>query len=155
PALLAGPAAEDGRLLHHGREVGLRPAFLAEIERQSAIRRPWTGVGAASVSVLVQNELPRLEVQLFGSFVLHRDGQLVTRAGRKVDRARELAAVLILNPQGLRDETIAEMMFPEMPREKALHNLQMAAYSLRNDLGSKAAVRYGARSYQLNPQLEL
>jgi len=31
----------------------------------------------------------------------------------------------------------------------------MAAYSLRNDLGSKAAVRYGARSYQLNPQLEL
>jgi two-component SAPR family response regulator len=31
----------------------------------------------------------------------------------------------------------------------------MAAYSLRNDLGSKAAVRYGARSYQLNPRLEL
>jgi DNA-binding SARP family transcriptional activator len=31
----------------------------------------------------------------------------------------------------------------------------MAAYSLRDDLGSKAAVRYGARSYQLNPQLEL
>ena len=87
--------------------------------------------------------------------MLHRDGQLVTRAARKVDRARELAAVLILNPKGLRDETIAEMMFPEMPREKALHNLQMAAYSLRNDLGSKAAVRYGARSYQLNPQLEL
>ena len=46
-------------------------------------------------------------------------------------------------------------MLPEMPRERALHNLQMAAYSLRNDLGSKAAVRYGARSYQLNPQLEL
>jgi DNA-binding SARP family transcriptional activator len=103
----------------------------------------------------VHNELPRLEVQLFGSFVLHRDGQMVTRAARKVDRARELAAVLILNPQGLRDDSIAEMMFPEMPREKALHNLQMAAYSLRNDLGSKAAVRYGARSYQLNPQLEL
>jgi DNA-binding SARP family transcriptional activator len=31
----------------------------------------------------------------------------------------------------------------------------MAAYSLRDDLGSKAAVRYGAHSYQLNPQLEL
>jgi ATP/maltotriose-dependent transcriptional regulator MalT len=155
PALLAGPAAEDGRLLQHGREIGLRPAFLAEVERQAAIRRPWTGIGATPLSVLIQNDLPRLEVQLFGSFVLHRDGQLVTRASRKVDRARELAAVLILNPQGLRDETIAEMMFTEMPREKALHNLQMAAYSLRNDLGSKAAVRYGARSYQLNPQLEL
>jgi LuxR family maltose regulon positive regulatory protein len=155
PALLAGPAAEDGRLLRHGREIGMRTAFLAEIERLAAIRSPWTGVGAAPVSVLIQNNLPRLEVQLFGSFVLHRDGQLVTHASRKVDRARELAAVLILNPQGLRDELIAEMMFPEMPREKALHNLQMAAYSLRNDLGSKAAVRYGARSYQLNPQLEL
>jgi two-component SAPR family response regulator len=46
-------------------------------------------------------------------------------------------------------------MFPDMPRESALHNLQMAAYSLRKDLGSKAAVRYGARTYQLNPQLEL
>src|SRR5262249_50751711 len=64
-------------------------------------------------------------------------------------------ALLILNPEGLRDETFAEMMFTEMPREKALHNLQMAAYSLRNELGSKAAVRYGTRSYQLNPQLEL
>jgi LuxR family maltose regulon positive regulatory protein len=155
PALLAGPAAEDGRLLQHGRQIGLRPVFLAEVERLAAIRRPWTGVGAAPITVVVDNALPRLEVQLFGSFVLHRDGQLVSRASRKVDRARELAAVLILNPKGLRDDTIAEMMFPEMQREKALHNLQMAAYSLRNDLGSKAAVRYGARSYQLNPQLEL
>jgi ATP/maltotriose-dependent transcriptional regulator MalT/DNA-binding SARP family transcriptional activator len=155
PALLAGVAAEDGRLLRHGRQIGLKPALLAEVERLAAIRRPWTGVGATPVTMLVQNDLPRLEVQLFSSFVLHRDGQLVSRASRKVDRARELAAVLILNPAGLRDDTIAEMMFPEMQREKALHNLQMAAYSLRNDLGNKAAVRYGARSYQLNPQLEL
>ena len=155
PALLAGPAAEDGRLLRHGRQIGLKPAFLAEVEGLATLRRPWTGVNAAPVSMLVQNELPRLEVQLFGAFVLHRDGQLVTRASRKVDRARELAAVLILNPAGLHDDTIAEMMFPDMQREKALHNLQMAAYSLRNDLGSKAAVRYGARSYRLNPQLEL
>ena len=51
PALLAGPAAEDGRLLQHSREIGLRPVFLAEVERQAAIRRPWTGVGAAPVSV--------------------------------------------------------------------------------------------------------
>jgi len=155
PALLASPAAEDGRLLRHGREIGIKPVFLAEVDRLAAIRRPWTGVAAVPLSVLVQNELPRLEVQLFGSFVLHRDGQLVTRASRKVDRARELAALLILNPKGLPDDTIAELMFPDMQREKALHNLQMAAYSLRNDLGSKAAVRYGTRSYQLNPQLEL
>jgi DNA-binding SARP family transcriptional activator len=63
--------------------------------------------------------------------------------------------LLILNPKGLPDETIAEHMWPEMKRERALHNLQMAAYSLREDLDCKAAVRYGARTYQLNPQLEL
>src|SRR5207248_1758958 len=103
PALLAGPAAEDGRLLRHGREIGLRPVFLAEVDRLAAIRRPWTGVSPASVSVLIQNELPRLEVQLFGSFVLHREGQLITRASRKVDRARELVALLILYPKGLPD----------------------------------------------------
>ena len=79
----------------------------------------------------------------------------MTKGSRKVDRARELAALLILNPKGLADDAIAERMFPEMQHESALHNLQMAAYSLRKDLGSKAAVRYGARSYQLNPQLEL
>jgi DNA-binding SARP family transcriptional activator len=129
--------------------------FLAEVERLSATRRPWTGVHATPVTVLVANELPRIEAQLFGSFVLHRDGHLVTRGSRKVDRARELAALLILNPKGLSDDTIAERMFPDMARESALHNLQMAAYSLRKDLGSKAAVRYGARTYQLNPQLEL
>ncbi len=92
---------------------------------------------------------------MFGSIVLHRDGKLVHNLTRKVDRARELLALLILNPQGLPDETIAEQMWPEMRPQRALHNLQMAAYSLRDDLSSKAAVRYGARSYQLNPQLEL
>ena len=155
PSLIAGPAAEDPRLLQHGREMGISPVFLADVDRLAATRRPWTGVPVAPVSVLVLNELPRVEAQLFGSFMLHRDGQLVTKGSRKVDRARELAALLILNPKGLPDDAIAELMFPEMPRESALHNLQMAAYSLRKDLGSKAAVRYGARSYQLNPQLEL
>jgi DNA-binding SARP family transcriptional activator len=156
PALLAGPAAEDSRLLQRGRQLGLSPNVLAEVERLSSTRRPWTGITSEKVvSVVANNELPRLEVQLFGAFVLHRDGQLVVKASRKVDRARELAALLILNPKGLPDEAIADQMFPEMPHEGALHNLQMAAYSLRKDLGNKAAVRYGARSYQLNPQLEL
>lgn len=155
PAVIAGPAAEDPQLLQHGREIGLSPVFLAEVERLAATRRPWTGVPSTPVTVLIANELPRIEAQLFGSFVVHRDGHLVTKGSRKLDRARELAALLILNPKGLSDDTIAERMFPDMPRESALHNLQMAAYSLRKDLGSKAAVRYGARTYQLNPQLEL
>jgi ATP/maltotriose-dependent transcriptional regulator MalT/DNA-binding SARP family transcriptional activator len=155
-ALLAGPAAEDSRLLEHGRQVGLSPVFLAEVERLSATRKPWTGVTTPHAHVVVKNELPRIEVQLFGSFVLYRDGQLVSNAARKVDRMRELAAILILNPKGLSDDAIAESMFPDMERERALHNLQMSASMLRSRLlGSKAAVRYSARMYQLNPQIEL
>jgi ATP/maltotriose-dependent transcriptional regulator MalT/DNA-binding SARP family transcriptional activator len=157
PALLAGPAAEDPHLLQRGRQVGLNPVVLAEVDRLSATRRPWTGVtppepAAATASA---TDLPRLEVQLFGAFVLHCNGALLKKGARKLDRARELVALLILHPGGLPDETIAEHMWPGMPPESALHNLQMAAYSLRKDLGSKAAVLYGARSYQLNPQLEL
>ncbi|MDQ6672932.1 MAG: hypothetical protein M3069_19690 [Chloroflexota bacterium] len=156
PALLAGPAAEDPRLLQAGRNLGLSPNLLAEVERMSATRRPWTGIRTPpSLNVVARSELPRLEAQLFGSFVLHRDGEHVQTVTRKVDRARELLALLILNPKGLPDETIAEHMWPDMPRERALHNLQMATYSLRDDLRSKAAIRYGAHSYQLNPQLEL
>jgi len=156
PPLLARAAAEDTRLLQYGRQVGLQPVLLAEVDRMAATRRPWTGVRQlAPLAVVVENALPRLEVQLFGQFVLHRDGELVRKGTRKVDRARELLALLILNPNGLADEAIAELMWPGMPSESALHNVQMATYSLRHDLGSKATVRYSAHLYQLAPQLEL
>jgi ATP/maltotriose-dependent transcriptional regulator MalT/DNA-binding SARP family transcriptional activator len=155
PALLAGPAAEDPHLLQRGRQVGLHPVFLAEVDRLSATRRPWTGVAPTDPQDTPDSDLPRVEVQLFGSFVLHCNGHLYKNGSRKLDRARELMALLILHPGGLPDESIAERMWPGMAPESALHNLQMAAYSLRKDLGSKTAVLYGSRTYQLNPQLEL
>jgi DNA-binding SARP family transcriptional activator len=156
PGLLAGPAAEAPRLLQSGRKLGVDPLVLGEVERLAATRRPWTGIRARPrLEVAVQNELPRVEVQLFGSFVLHRNGQLIEKASRKIDRAGELAALLILHPNGLSDEAIAEMMFPDKAGEGAQHNLQMAVYGLRKDLGSKVAVRYGAHMYQLSPELEL
>lgn len=155
PGLLAGPSAEDGRLLQHGRQIGLNPVVLAEVDRLAATRRPWTGVTPQAPVVIAQNDLPRLEAQLFGSFVLFRDGELLTNASRKIDRIGELAALLILHPKGMPDDTIAELMFPDMKPQRALHNLQMAASSLRKLLGSKAAVRYSAKTYQLSPQIEL
>jgi LuxR family maltose regulon positive regulatory protein len=155
PTYLASPAAEDGNLLKYGRDLGLNPVLLAEVERLAGPRRPWTGVESRSpINVVARNELPRIEVQLFGSFVLHRDGQLVSSVSGKVDRLRELVALLILYPQGLPDDEIAERMFPDMRHERGLHNLHAAIYSLRKELG-KAAVRFGAHTYQLNPQLEL
>ncbi|MBV9172840.1 MAG: AAA family ATPase, partial [Chloroflexi bacterium] len=156
PSLLARPAAEDTRLLEYGRAIGLNPVLLADVERIASTRRPWTGLqNTGHLEIVAENPLPRLDVQLFGPFMLHVDGELIRKGKRKVDRARELLALLVLNPNGVADETIAQMMWPEMPVESALHNLQMAAYSLRHDLGSKATVRYGAHTYQLNPQLQL
>jgi DNA-binding SARP family transcriptional activator len=66
-----------------------------------------------------------------------------------------LFALLVLHPNGLPDREIAELLWPEMAPQRALHNLQMAAYLLRRWLGSKAALRYSAGTYQLSPQIEL
>lgn len=153
---LVAPVAEDSRLLEHGLRVGIEPATLVDVERQAATRRPWSGVPQQPMlAVVARNDLPRLEVRLFGPFVLHRDGELVEGGPRKADRARELLALLILHPNGLPDREIAELLWPEMAPQRALHNQQMAAYLLRRWLGSKAALRYHAGTYQLNPQIEL
>ena len=157
PAALARPVAEDPRLLQEGRKVGINPVVLGEIERLAQRRATWTENTrtAEPLLVAVKNDLPRVEVRLFGSFVLYRNGELVQQPSRKVDRVREFASLLILNPKGISDDDIAETMFPEMPRETALHNVQMAAYKLRKELDSKVAVQYSKKTYQLNPRLEL
>jgi LuxR family transcriptional regulator, maltose regulon positive regulatory protein len=155
-APLVAPVAEDPSLLKHGLRVGLEPSVLAEIERQAATRRPWSGVPErAPIAVVARNDLPRLEARLFGNFILHRDGELVEPEARKVDRARELFALLLLHPNGLPDREIAELLWPEMAPQRGLHNLQMTAYLLRRWLGAKAALRYSAGTYQLNPQMEV
>lgn len=155
PAMLAGPAAEDPCLLDSGKSHGREVAFLGDVDKLAATRRPWSGATAPSRPVVVvRNDLPRVEVKLFGSFELHVEGELVSKALRK-DRVRELGAVLVLHASGLPDTDIAEMMFPDFEVEKARHNLQMATYGLRHLLGSSAAVQYSARTYQLNPRLPL
>ncbi len=154
--MLAGPVAEDDRLLRHGLAAGVDPFTLGRIERLAAARRPWTGVPRpAQLAVVARNDLPRLEVRLFGGFTLYRDGQVLDAGDRRVDRARELLSLLVLHSAGLPDREIAAMLWPEMAPQRGVHNLQMAAYLLRRLLGSKAAVRYAAGTYQLAPQLEL
>jgi LuxR family maltose regulon positive regulatory protein len=155
-APLVAAVAEDSRLLQHGLRVGMDAKLLGDIERQAATRRPWSGVPQTQMlEVVARNDLPRLEVRLFGAFVLCRDGEFIESGTRKVDRARELFALLVLHPNGLPDREIAELLWPEMAPQRALHNLQMAAYLLRRWLGAKAAVRYAAGTYQLNPQMEV
>jgi ATP/maltotriose-dependent transcriptional regulator MalT/DNA-binding SARP family transcriptional activator len=155
---LAGPAAEDPRLLRYGLELGLDPPTLGEAERRAAMRQPWAGIAMqppVPVKVVARNDLPRLEARLFGSFVLHRDGQLVEAGPRRSDRGRQLFALLALYPNGLSDREIAKRLWPAMAPQRALHNLQMAAYLLRRQIGSKAAVRFVAGTYQFAPQLDV
>jgi DNA-binding SARP family transcriptional activator len=155
-SILGWPAAEDPRLLEYGLKLGLNPPVLREVERLSNLCQPWSGVRQAPLQVVAENPLPRLEVQLFGAFVLHRDGQLVDTGPRKIARARELLALLVLHPKGLADDLITDYMWPGMSPQSAQHNLHVAASNLRRvELQAKAAVRYSAGTYQLHPQLEL
>jgi DNA-binding SARP family transcriptional activator len=156
-AVLARPAAEDPALLQFGLRAGLDPTLLAEADRIAATRRPWTGVEPpATLELVASNDLPRVEVRLFGAYALHCDGELATAGARgRVDRARELLAVLILHPAGLSDGEIVELLWADMGPERARHNLRMTVYLLRRLLGSKATVQLKATKYRLAPQLEL
>jgi LuxR family transcriptional regulator, maltose regulon positive regulatory protein len=156
-AALARPAAEDGALLRHGLQLGVEPLLLGDADRIASRRRPWTGVREpAALELVAVNDLPRVEVRLFGAFALHCDGQLATAGPRgHLDRARELLALLVLHPSGLPDQEIVDLLWPDMRPQQALHNLRMTAYLLRRLMGSKATVRYVGSSYQLAPQLEL
>jgi DNA-binding SARP family transcriptional activator len=152
-SILAGVAAEDGRLVRYGLQIGVAPANLALVERLAARRRPWTRKPKNSAErVPDRAELPRWEARLFGSFILHRDGQLVD-LGVKRDRARELLALLLLHPDGLPTRTIADLLWPDMTPERSMHNLRMTVYLLRVMLGSKACVRHAALAYRLEPGL--
>ncbi|HYY88402.1 MAG TPA: hypothetical protein VFA49_06390 [Chloroflexota bacterium] len=152
-SILANPGAEDPRLLHYGAEVDVQPTALAELTRLAAMRRPWTGVSTPVLELIVRQELPRLEVRLFGSMIVCRGGNVVEDLAKR-DRARELLAFLLLHPGGLAACEIADRLWPELSTERAQHNLRMTAYLLRGFLG-KAAVRHSRLTYQLAPRLEV
>jgi LuxR family maltose regulon positive regulatory protein len=152
--VMAGPAAEDPRLLRYGRQIGLDTPTLGAVERLAAGRRSWSGAAPLDEAATGPAAAPRLEVRLFGTLLVHRDGVLVD-PGSKRDRVRELFALLVLHPEGLPASEIAELLWPAMTPERAQHNLRMAVYLLRRFLGSKAAVRHATLAYRLAPQLEL
>ena len=152
--VLAGPAAEDCRLLQYGRQIGIEPAAIGEIERLAARRRAWSGAVAVTRASGALADAPRVEVRMFGSLLVHLEG-LVVDPGGKRDRARELLALLALHPAGLPSGEIAEILYPEMDPRRAQHNVRMAVYLLRQLLRSKSAVRYATLSYGLAPQLDL
>jgi DNA-binding SARP family transcriptional activator len=130
------------------------PSALRTIETLAARRGPWTGIQHPRLEVVARNDPPRLEARLFGTFLLHRDGGLVEAVARR-DRARELFVLLLLHPDGRPGREIAELLWPEMAPERALHNLRMTAYLLRRFLGTKAAVRHATLNYRLAPQVDV
>jgi DNA-binding SARP family transcriptional activator len=152
--VLAGPAAEDSRLLDYGKHIGLDPPALGEIERLAARRRSWSDRGTTSQTHSMREDAVRLEVRLFGSLLVHRDGMTIDPGGKR-DRSRELLALLALHPEGLPTAEMSDLLYPAMEPERAQHNLRMAVYLLRRFLGSKTAVRHATLAYGLAPQLDL
>src|SRR5262249_11275361 len=144
--VLAGPVAEDARLLDFGRQLGLNPTAIGEIARLAVRRRSWSNPRTPTAATRDSNtdrHTPRqhLEVRLFGSLLVHVNGALVIPSGKR-DRALELLAFLSLHPEGLPAAEIADVLYPEMEAERAQHNLRMAVYLLRRMLGSKNGVRH-------------
>jgi ATP/maltotriose-dependent transcriptional regulator MalT/DNA-binding SARP family transcriptional activator len=153
---LASVAAEDPRLLRHGLQHGTATDLLTTAQHIAERRQPWAGVtDVVPVEIVARNDLPRIEVHLFDGLRLFRDGKLQDAGRRGADRARELLTILALHPRGLPDREIGTMLWPEMPEQRALHNLQMTTYLLRRMLGGKPAVRYTNGTYQLWLQLDL
>jgi ATP/maltotriose-dependent transcriptional regulator MalT/DNA-binding SARP family transcriptional activator len=152
--ILAGPAAEDGRLLRYGQAAGVHPSALGQLDRLAATRRPWTGLSGPTLEVVSRQELPRLEVRLFGALAVCRDGQVVQELATR-DRARELFALLLLHPDGLPAREITEQLWPDLAPQRAQHNLRMTAYVLRGFLGGKAAVQHARLAYRVAPRLEV
>jgi DNA-binding SARP family transcriptional activator len=150
-SVLATAAAEDERLVRFGQQIGVGRASLATIERLAARRRPLSSLPRVVAAPVVRAP-PRIEARLFGAFILHLNGQRLEVGGRR-DRATELLALLLLHPDGLAARSLAELLWPDMTRERSLHNLRMTVYLLRTMLGGKTAVRYAALAYRLDPSL--
>jgi len=169
---LALAAAEDPRLFEWAVHAGcaLDPAQVATVHRTLARRGPLGPVVAATAlasapgpsgerpseaAAEVVAHWPRLQVRLFGAFGLVRDGVELAPSGGRPERASELLALLLLQPAGCSTREIAALLWPGVPAARAHHNLRMAAYVLRRQLGAKAALRHVGEAYQLESRLAL
>jgi hypothetical protein len=64
----------------------------------------------------------------------------------------KLYDLLRANPNGLPDELIAALLWPGMTNERALHNLQTAAYALRRELGRRDSLQLSNGMYRLRSE---
>jgi DNA-binding SARP family transcriptional activator len=70
-----------------------------------------------------------ITVSLFGQFVLRREGALVTLP---TEKSRALLAYLLIETRELhRRVQLAELLWPQLPRPRALHNLTIALGAIR------------------------
>jgi DNA-binding SARP family transcriptional activator len=113
------------------------------------------GEETAHELVVLDKEHERIEqlgLSLAEAKLLLRELQQQTHGA---PRQRQLLALLALHPAGVAHERLAQLIWPEVPCEQALHFVQMTTYGLRQQLGGKHAVRYEAGRLRLNPEFDL
>ncbi len=85
--------------------------------------------------------MAQLSLSFLGSFQVHRAGQPVT--GFKSLKVRALLAYLSLQAeQPHRREALAGLLWPELPEERARHNLRVALNNLRQLLGEDGSAPF-------------
>ncbi len=77
----------------------------------------------------VDSAAPRLQIDLFGGFVLRVHGRRITDLATR--KAEALLIYLACNPQPHQRETLAELLWDDLPPERAAGNLRLTLNQLR------------------------
>ncbi len=95
-----------------------------------------------------------LQISLLGTFRVLRDG--VPLQGFESRRVRALLAYLVLEMDRLHSrDTLASLLWPDVPERRARHNLSQALFNLRKVLGDGDSDDYlliTAQTVQFNPE---
>ncbi len=86
---------------------------------------------------------PTVHIRCFGSLVVEVSGVAVTHWPRK--RAKALLGWLILHPDGVNRDTLADQLFPDLGFEESQHQLDNLVSSLRKILEPHLARRQKSR----------
>lgn len=90
---------------------------------------------------------PSLHITLLGGYHIARDGEALAPAQWQRSAARMLLAVLLLNPDGMSRERVADLLWPDKDTVSGVTAVRVALTTLRHTLEPRCSS--GAESYRL------